>query len=70
MWPSSLPSGLSAAAHIVALVGALSRELNARPAITIRVAAVGPRRRTIGGAGSLRCSGSQVSLAEGAQKYL
>ncbi len=32
--------GPAAAAHVVALVGALPRELNARPAITIRVAAV------------------------------
>ncbi len=32
--------GPAAAAHIVALVGALPRELNARPAITIRIAAV------------------------------
>ncbi len=32
--------GPAAAAHIVALVGALPRELNARPAITIRVAVV------------------------------
>ena len=30
----------AAAAHIVALVGALPRELDARPAITIRVSAV------------------------------
>ena len=33
-------SGPAAAAHIVTLVGALPRELDARPAITIRVAAV------------------------------
>jgi hypothetical protein len=32
--------GPAAAAHIVAVVGALPRELNARPAITIRVAPV------------------------------
>ena len=32
--------GPAATAHIVALVGALPRELNTRPAITIRVAAV------------------------------
>ena len=32
--------GPAAAAHIVALVGALPRELNARPAITIRLAPV------------------------------
>src|SRR6266481_297865 len=32
--------GPAAAAHVVALVGALPRELDARPAITIRVAAV------------------------------
>ena len=44
MWPSSVPSGLSPAQprplHIVTLVGALPRELDAQPAITIRVAAV------------------------------
>jgi hypothetical protein len=32
--------GPAAAAHVIALVGALPRELDARPAITIRVAAV------------------------------
>ena len=32
--------GPAATAHVVALIGALPRELNARPAITIRVAAV------------------------------
>src|SRR5580704_15261512 len=32
--------GPAAAAHVVALIGALPRELNARPAITVRVAAV------------------------------
>jgi hypothetical protein len=32
--------GPAAPAHVVALVGALPRELDARPAITIRVAAV------------------------------
>ena len=32
--------GPAATAHVVALVGALPRELDARPAITIRVAAV------------------------------
>jgi hypothetical protein len=32
--------GPAAAAHIVALVGALPRELNARPAITIGIATV------------------------------
>jgi hypothetical protein len=32
--------GPAATAHVVALVGALPRALNARPAITIRVAAV------------------------------
>ena len=40
MWPSSVPSGLSAAAHVVALVGALPRELDPRLAVAIRVAAV------------------------------
>ena len=36
----AVESGPAAAAHIVSLVGAVPRELNARPAITIRVAAV------------------------------
>src|SRR5271170_1644406 len=36
----SAERGPAAAAHIVALVGALPRELAARPAITIRVAVV------------------------------